>query len=238
MRQASMLLVFLLTLLTASCGRYFHTDLQPVDQQSAGMSIDDDGSITYELDRLSINLKPMTDAELNRMAATNSNLALNPYTFGDWKKPGDDETPPRFTVFRLKVNNYQYPKVIIDPIKAHISTTNSREYGALSFAQLYTYYRAYWQGRTGQGRKSFQTRTDILKRTLYNGAIIFSGNEEQGFIVFPVLDDDVNTIQVHLEDIALRFNFADEPVETIDLSFSFHRDILQGYTPASATRLN
>ena len=42
------------------------------------MSVEDDGSVTYELDRLVINLKPMTDAELNRLAATNANLELNP----------------------------------------------------------------------------------------------------------------------------------------------------------------
>ena len=231
-------LSLLLLLFAASCGRYFHTDLRPTPGQETGMSVEDDGSVTYELDRLVINLKPMTDAELNRLAATNTNLELNPYTFGDWKAPGDEQTPPRFTVFRLKVNNYQYPKVRIDPQLAHISTANNRQYGALSFGQLYSYYRAYWLGRTGLGRKAFQTRTDVLKRTLYTGAVVFSGNEEQGFIVFPVLDDDVSDIRVHLDGIALRFNFADEPVETVDLDFSFKRDILRGYTPDSAVRPN
>ena len=150
----------------------------------------------------------------------------------------DEHTPPRFTVFRLKVNNYQYPKVRIDPQLAHISTANNRQYGALSFGQLYSYYRSYWLGRTGQGRQDFQTRTDVLKRTLYTGAVVFSGNEEQGFIVFPVLDEDVSDIRVHIDGVALRFNYADEPVETVDLDFSFKRDILRGYTPESAERLN
>lgn len=231
-------LSILLLLALVACGRYFHTPLRPVGDQTEGMTVNDDGSVTYQLDRLSINLKPMTDDELNRLAATTSDLSLNPYTFGDWTAPGDETTPPRFTVFRLKVNNYQYPKVRIDPLNAHITTANNRQYGALSFAQLYDYYRSYWLGRTGQGREAFQTRTDMVKRTMYNGSMVFSGNEEQGFLIFPVLHDDVEQIQVHIEDIALRFGFTEDPVETIDLSFSFRRDILQGYTAADASRVN
>jgi hypothetical protein len=222
----------------SSCGRYFHTPLRPSDEQAEGMAVNDDGSITYALDRLSINLKPMTDAELNRLPVASADLSLNPYTFGNWTLPGDDWTPPRFTVFRIKVNNYQYPKVRIDPLNSRIATANNRQYGPLSYAELYSYYRAYWLGRTGQGREAFQTRMDALKRTLYSGAMVFSGSEEQGFLVFPALADDVRKIQVHLEDIALRFDYADEPVEAIDLSFSFQRDILQGYTPESAVRRN
>ena len=225
----------LLTLL--ACGRYFHTPLQPASHQAEGMIVNDDGSITYALDRLSIELKPMTDAELNRLAP-GPDLSDNPYTFGDWTAPGDEWTPPRFTVFRLKVNNYQFPKVKIDPLNAHITAANTRQYEALSYAQLYHYFRSYWLGRTGQGRKIFQARTDALKRTLYSGALVFSGSEEQGYLVFPVLDDDVRAIQVKIDNIVLRFDYADAPLEAIDLSFSFQRDTLQGYDPSAAVRIN
>lgn len=227
----------LLFLLLAACGRYFHTPLQPSNRQAEGMTVNDDGSITYALDRLSIELKPMTDEELNRLAP-GVDLSHNPYTFGDWTAAGDEWTPPRFTVFRLKVNNYQYPKVKIDPLNAHITAANTRQYAVLSYGELYQYFRSYWLGRTGQGRKTFQARTDALKRTLYSGALVFSGSEEQGYLVFPVLDDDVQAIQVHLENIVLRFDYADAPVEAIDLSFSFQRDILQGRDPSAAARIN
>ena len=213
----------LLPLLLGACGRYFHTPLQPVSHQAEGMTVNDDGSITYALDRLSINLKPMTDEELNRLAP-GRDLSNNPYTFGEWTAAGDEWTPPRFTIFRLKVSNYQYPKVKLDPLNARITTANTRQYEVLS--------------RTGQGRKTFQARTDALKRTLYSGALVFSGSEEQGYLVFPLLDDDVRAIQVHLENIVLRFDYADAPVEAIDLSFSFQRNILQGYDPSAAVRLN
>ena len=231
-------LTAILLVVLSACGRYFPDPLQPAAKQAEGMSINDDGSITYELDRLSINLKPMTDAELNRLTVSSGDLSLNPYTFGDWVAPGDEWTPPRFTVFRLKVNNYQFPKIKIDPLKIRIDAANTRQYGSLSYSQLYNYYRAHWQGRTGQGREDFQNRTDMLRRTMYSETIVFSGREEQGFLLFPVLDDDVRKIQVHIEDIALRFDYTDAPAETIDLSFSFQRDISQGYTPASAVRRN
>lgn len=228
-------------LLLGACGRYFPTPLQPTERQAEGMATNDDGSVTYVLDRLKITLKPMTDAELNRQFGTASvgeAASVNPYTFGDWTLPGEDWTPPRFTVFRLQVDNYQFPKVMVDPLLATITTGNSRRYGALSYAQLYDYYRAHWQGRTGQGRIDFRSRTDVLKQTLYSGAFVFSGTDESGYVVFPVLAADVRDLEVHLEDVAVRFNYADVPVETLDLTFSFHRDVLRGYTAAAAVRQN
>ncbi|NKB68212.1 MAG: hypothetical protein GKR89_14215 [Candidatus Latescibacteria bacterium] len=228
--------ILVLLLSFGACGRYFPGPLQPIEQQGEGMTVNDDGSITYQLDRLAINLKPMTDAELNRLAATGGDHSVNPYTFGEWSDSGEEWTPGRFTVFRLKIGNYQYPKIKFDPLNAHIAAANNRKYGPMSYAQLYDYYRAYWQGRTGLGRVDFQTRTDVLRRTMYSGAMVFSGRDEQGYLVFPILDDDVRRIDVHLDEVALRFNFADEPVETVDLSFSFQRDVLQGYTPDSAVR--
>lgn len=218
-------------LLLGACGRYFPTALQPASQQMKGMTVNDDGSVTYNLERLAITLKPMTDAELNRLASPSGDLSVNPYTFGDLAAPGEDWTPPRFTVFRVQVANYQYPKVRLNSANAHITTANSRSYNSLTYAELYNYYKAYWQGRTGQGRMKFRDRTDMLKRTMYPDALVFSGSDEQGYIVFPLLHQDVRQIQVALTDIAVRFNYADEPVETIDLSFSFQRDIRRGFTP-------
>jgi hypothetical protein len=205
------------------------------------MTANDDGSITYELDGLAITLRPMTDAELNRQFAPESTRgasSINPYTFGDWRTPGEDWTPPRFTVFRLEVGNYQFPKVLIDPKMTSMTTANNRRYGSLSYANLYEYYQAYFQGRTGQGRADFRTRTDLLKRTMYSDALVFSGMDGEGYLVFPSLHDDVRRIQVHMKDIALRFNYADLPVETVDLTFSFERDVRRGYTPTDAVIRN
>jgi hypothetical protein len=112
-----------------------------------------------------------------------------------------------------------------------ITTANNRHYTALSFAQLHEYFHAYWLGRTGRGRSQFQSRTDLLRRTLYRADMVFSGQDKQGFVLFPVLDDDVRKIQVHVDGIVLRFNYAEQPVEDIDLTFSFEREVFRGYQP-------
>lgn len=220
------------------CGRYFPQNLQPVPQQAVDMIVNDDGSVTYSHDRLAISLKPMTDAELNRQfpdASVGGEESVNPYTYGDWVLPGQDWTPSRFTVVQLKVSNYQYPKVSIDPIKATIVSPNKRAYRSMSYGHLYEYYRAYHLGRTGAGKKAFRNRTDILRQTMYTGVTtIFSGNEEASYLVFPLLDDDVTNIQLTLEDIGVRFDYSGEPIETLDLTFSFKREVLRGYNPSDA----
>ena len=63
---------------------------------------------------------------------------------------------------------------------------------------------------------------------------IFSGSEQEGYLVFPVLDDDVTKIRLDIEDIAVRFNYSGEAVETVDLSFSFEREVLRGNSLADA----
>jgi hypothetical protein len=138
----------------------------------------------------------------------------------------------------LEVANYQFPKVRIDPDVSQITASNRRQYDPLSFAELYEYYRAHWVGRTGQGRTDFRTRTDVLNRTMFSSNFIFSGTDADGYIVFPRLDDDVTQIDVDLNDIAVRFDYADEPVEQIDLTFRFGRDILRGNTLADAVKDN
>ena len=233
--------IAVLIFLVGGCGRYFPQPLRPTPQQAEGMTVNDDGSVTYALERLAITLRPMTDAELNRQfpqASTGGAAAVNPYTFGDWAPPGDDWTPSRFLVMKLGVANYQFPKVLIDPFKATIKAANNQIYRALSYAELYEYYRAYWQANSGQGRIEFRARTDILKQTMFTDAFIFSGRDEEGYIVFPRLDDEIQRIQVEIADIAIRFNFDNEPVETIDLSVSFEREVLKGNAPHSAVPLN
>lgn len=217
------------------CGRYFAGPLRPTDHQAdTHISINDDRSLTYTLNRFEINLRPMTDTELNRQFSSVSQQgarSTNPYTFGDWTPIGEDWTPPRFTVFRLMVKNYEFPKVMVDTQKMTIVATNGRRYEAMNYAQLEEYFRAYWLGRTGRGREEFRSRVDLLRRTMYASDFVFSGQEREGFVVFPVIDDDVREIAVHLKDIAVRFDFADQPVETVDLALSFERDVFQAYSP-------
>ena len=195
------------------CGYNYYTGpLQPGEQQAASMSVADDGTVTFEQDRFEVKLKPMTDEELNRQFFNNSQdgpKSTNPYTFGNTEFWGTDQEKQRFTVFRVSVKNYAYPKVKIDPSKIVVKASNKREYWSLNFEQLDTYYRAYAIGYRGNEYARYQERRALLRRTM----------------LLPALHPDVSDIEVQVLDVVLRFDFRNEPVETTNISYNFVRDI-------------
>lgn len=221
--------------LAVGCGYYHYMGpLKPADEskQPTGASVSDDGTVTFTQDRLEVALRPMMDEELNRQFAANSKAgaqSTNPYTFGDSKYWDLQMTPQRFTVFKLKVKNYQYPKVLLDPRFVTVEAGNGREYNALGARELTLYYRAYATGYSGNAYDRFEQRKDILQRTLFPGDVLFSGQEQEGYIVFPPLHPDVDQITVWIRDLVVRFNYADEPVETLDVTFEFWRDVGRRY---------
>ena len=211
------------------CGYSYYTGpLQPRQDQASSISVADDGTLTFAQDRFEVRLKPMTDEELNRQFFNNSQSgpkSTNPYTFGNTVFWGTDDEKQRFTVFRLSVKNYAYPKVKIDPSKIVVKASNKREYWSLNFEQLDTYYRAYAIGYRGNEYARYQERRDLLRRTMLKDEEIFSGQEAEGFVIFPVLHPDVSDIEVQVLDVILRFDFRNEPVETTNISYKFVRDI-------------
>jgi hypothetical protein len=134
-------------------------------------------------------------------------------------------------VFSLKVKNYAYPKMQIDPYKAILTSTNRRRYRALRFSELSDYYQAFALGQAGNAWARLDERRDLLKSTLYAGDILFSGQEDEGYLVFPALDYDVKEISVTLRGIALGLDHEDNPLNTMDLTFHFHREVYRGHHP-------
>jgi hypothetical protein len=198
--------------------------------QEDDMGVADDGTVTYVRDRLEIGLRPMTDDELNRQFATISEggaRSTNPYTFGDWKPMGAQRSPQRFTVFRLSVKNYAYPKVLVDPAKMRMVSANRRKYDPLSLSMLKEYYYPYAIGYAGNPVSRLDARKDVLKRTLYTADPIFSGQEQVGYVVFPSLHNDVRAVAVYLSDIILRYDSFGRPLESLDLTFHFQRELFR-----------
>ena len=205
----------------------FAGPLLPLGEQSQGMTVHDDGSVVYQLDRFEVTMLPMTDAELNRnfaSASTGDAESTNAYTFGNTELSGLDSTRSRFTVFHATVKNYSFPKVKVDPSRTVLLAGNGRQYRSLSLAQLENYYRAYAVGYRGNEYSRLRERLDLLRQTLLTDDVIFSGQETEGYLVFPVLHDDVTDLALVLEDIILRFNYNDEPTESIQLSYAFDRE--------------
>ena len=226
--------LLILWLFFIGCGRYFAGPIRPEDQQGMSITVYDDGSVTYAHERLEISLRPVSDKELNRQFVAQSQggaESTNPYTYGDWKPMGDTWTPERFTVFLLKVKNYAYPKVSLDPENVEVVSENGRRYQPLTRKTLVEYYRALALSYSGNTYARFSEREGILNTTLFNSSMIFSGQEQEGYVVFSRLHDDVKQFSVHLRKIALRFDYRNVPKEAIDLTFRFHRDISRGYHP-------
>jgi len=229
-RSVGVGIVFLtLAIVAQGCGYHYYTGpLKPAENQAETMSVADDGTVTFELDRFEVSFKPMTDEELNRQFFNNSQSgpqSTNPYTFGNSVFWGSNKEKQRFSVFRISVKNYAYPKVKIDPSKIVIKAGNKREYWSLSFEQLDTYYRPYAIGYRGNEYARYQERRDLLRRTMFKSEEIFSGQEAEGFVVFPALHPDVSQVEVEVHDVVLRFDFRSEPVETTNIVYHFTRDV-------------
>ena len=235
----------------AGCGyklgyRHFAGPVLPLDGQNPGFVVGDDRSVTFQLDRLEIILLPVTDEALNRQftAASSvgegyripSHTAVNPYTYGDWTPPESSGPPQRFTVFSLKVKNYSFPKVQIQPARIYLTSTNGRRYNALSLLALQEFYWPYALGYSGRVYRDFLTREDLLRKTLFRGDVVFSGQEVDGFVVFELLRNDVVEFAVHLDDVVLRFDYKNEPLETIDVAYRFQREITYAREPLSGER--
>jgi len=231
-------LIFALIFSSASgCGRYFPGAIRPATeaQQDETAIVQDDGTVLFDLGRLAISLRPMTDGELNRQLSSDEvegSVSSNPYTFGTWKPVGDSYTPTKYTVFLLQVKNYEYPKVHIDPSNLElVSDSAHRRYPPVSLEAMLEYYRSQAQAYSGQNYFLFQRRRDELVRTLYPDVVVFSSQEQKGYVVFPTLPPDVRDFEVHVRDVALRFDYAGVPTETADLAYRFEREVFRGFEP-------
>ena len=207
---------------------YYAGPVQPAPTQEGQVDVADDGTVTFTKDRLEVSLRPMTDEELNRAFASQSQAgpkSTNPYTFANAEVGVHKEAPSRFAVFLLRVKNYAYPKVRIDPSQIVLRTGNGREYWSLNLQQLDSYFRAYATGFHGNAYRRYKERLDVLARTMFRGEDVFSGQETSGYVVFPALHPDVEEMQVELLEANLRFDYRNEPVETAQIAYHFVRDV-------------
>lgn len=228
-----------LLLLGSGCGyTYYATPLRPAGGQEEEVTVAGDGSATYARGRLEVRLRPLTDEELNRQFVSHSRsgpASTNPFTFGDTELGEGGRGQPRFTVFHLSVKNYAFPKVRIDPTQIRLAAGNGREYWTLDVRQLENYYRVYVLGYRGNEYERHQERLDIARSNMFREEAIFSGQESEGYVVFPVLHPDVSQVEVTIYDTVLRFDYRDEPVETVDIRYRFERDVGRLYPDGTRT---
>ena len=230
--------------LLAGCGYYQvpgrFQPLQAEAQQSATngaqMEVHDDGSVNFILNRLEVSVRPMLDEELNRQFPTLSTdskgpadeVATNAFTYGDWEDPRTGQSPQRFSIFKVSVKNYEYPKVKFDPLKAVVHASNGRVYYPWGRYDFEEYFRRFPQAFNGLGYQRLAERRAMLKRSQYpDDEFCFSGQTTEGYILFPVIHSDVTEVTFEIPEVGIRYNFRDEPVEQVDLNFRFKRDLRQ-----------
>ncbi|MBI2503792.1 MAG: hypothetical protein HYW07_11245 [Candidatus Latescibacteria bacterium] len=228
--------------LLAGCGYYQipgrFQPLQVEAQQSATagsrMEVYDDGSVNFILNRLEVSVRPMLDEELNRQFPALSTdgkgpadeLATNAFTFGEWKDPRSGQPPQRFSIFKISVKNYEYPKVKFDPLKTLIHASNGRVYYPWGRYDFEEYFRRFPQAFNGLGYQRLAERRAMVKRSQYpEDEFCFSGQTTEGYVLFPVIHSDVTEITFELPYLGIRYNFRDEAVEQVNLNFRFKRDL-------------
>ena len=207
---------------------------QQTDIQGSSMKILDDGTVTFAQNRLEVSVRPMDDEEINRQypaQSTNASgpadeLPSNPFTYGNWIDPRTGKSPQRLSIFKITVKNYEYPKVKFDPLTVNVESANGRHYYPWGSYDVEEYFRRFPLAFNGLGYMRFDERRDLYNQAKYpDDEFCFSGQEVEGYVVFPKIHDDVAEIAVEIPEFGLRYNFRNEPLETIDLRFRFKRDI-------------
>jgi len=194
----------------------------------------ENGAIAFELAGLRLEVKPLTDSELNALFPDESQrgrYSTNPYTYGNWVDPRLGYTPNRFTVFEVKVYNRTLPKVMLNPLEATLQTDRGqflRAYG-ISSASAPDNFENYYRSRRGQSGNEFyrfELRMGIVRSHNYEqDQPIFKGENYGGFIAFDPVHPQTRQVVLTLEDFVLRFGAFDRPVETRDLRFAFNHQV-------------
>lgn len=238
--------VFLTRLLAVSClsslfgcflfpvKTLFISSLTAEQGQKESYTIGPDGTISYEIEGLRVNVKYATDQELNNMFPEESGqgeYSINPYTYGSYIDPAVGYVRNRFTVFRVAVQNRTFAKVELDPLKAVVKTDRGEVFRAYGIStgsaeqNFESYYRAL-RRPSGNEYYRFDMRMGVVRSNNYRvDEKIFKGEHYEGFIVFDPLDEAVKQVHLILKDFVLKFDAYDRPIQTTDLPFDFNRTI-------------
>ena len=225
-----------------SCGHFLvPSAFRPVTEsyeasglEGAHMEVFDDGTVAWIQGRLEVTARVMTDEELNRQFPGSSTdgggpadeLPTNVFTYGDWEDSRAGTPPVRFSVFKFAIKNYAYPKVKFDPLTVTIESGNGRTYHPWGRFDFVEFFRRFAISYNGIGYQRFKERLSILNRAMYpDDEFCFSGQTVEGFVVFPEIHTDVSEIELSIPSVGFRYNFRNEPVEAVALSFRFERDL-------------
>jgi len=214
----------------------YKSNLVPGDKaaEAPAYIANEDGSITFDQEGLRVTVRYLGDAELNRRypdVSYQERFSANPFTYGNWRDPQLGYTPDRFTVFEVEIFNPVLPKVELFPAKTALRTNLGEEftYYAInreesdnSFEDYFTFIR----GPGGNEQYRFDQRMSIVREELFRpDHQVFKGGDYSGYLVFQALDEEVESVELRIEDFALKFDEANHPSQTTDLVFHFDHEV-------------
>ena len=215
------------------------TSAIPGKQLETGLGVyevDESGQVSFRLEGLRIDVRPLADEELNRRYPDESSQgehSTNPYTYGDWVDPGLGHTPVRFVCFEISVHNYTYAKVELSPTEAVLKTDKGELFHAYGVSALSSPYgnsfERYYRSRRGQSGNEyyrFDYRMGVVRSTYYGrDEPVFKGDDYGGLIAFDVPRPEAEKVRLVLVDFVTKFDSFGRPLETMDIPFDFHRRI-------------
>jgi hypothetical protein len=254
------LALFTVVAVSMSCGlippekeffQIWEPDAALIESDLERYSIGGDGvTLVYDLEGLQISVRPMNDRELNEKYPEESykegKNSTNPYTHGIWVDPNLGYTPPRFMVCDIGVFNFPFAKIRIQPQdvllksdrggRAETYDINEADNPERSFERYYAERGGGKGASSGVSRIQFEERMGIVRSSLYrNNEPVFKNDRYQGFLVFDPVDSRVRQVTVTLYDVALKFDVFGDPVESIDIPFTFN--ITQGIREKAVTAM-
>lgn len=129
--------------------------LRPAAEQAEAMTVADDGSVRFTLNRFEVSLRPMTAAELNRQFPARGTFRHK-------------------TVFRLGVRNYTYPKVFIDPASIVMRSPDGRKWHNLAPA-YFASVPSPGRDRNKLLREALFTADAVFNGQEKSGYVLFTG---------------------------------------------------------------
>ena len=179
---------------------------------------------------------PLTVAELNRQFPHHSRSgteSTNPYTYGDWKDPRTGEAPGSLPGF------FSQGKELLPPQDPGRSVQCPRHYRCrhdLSAPGEGWIWSAI-SGPTLPGTAGVPyfalrgTQGYCEGRPFFPGDVVFKRPGSRRCTWFsPTLHHEVKAVVLNLNEVVLSFDYANEPVETIDVKYRFQRETGRLYT--------
>ena len=202
-----------------------------------------DSSVVFSVDGARVKIRFLSDSDLNEefAMATDRETNLNPFTYGKDRDLDLGYVPPRFTVMELTVVNQGLPRVTVDPARIRLVTDEGsvlpswhllRRDGVPSLEQYYMERR----GTGGNEEYYYRERMGVAQRSLFRRAVwVWQGERYSGKVVFSPLRPSVRGVRLEIDEVVLRVDAYERPVETVDVGFSMV--VKQGSVPQSMSIL-